>query len=135
MRYTQALLPPGALRIDPELSALAPDALARYAADTAKCGDHYQQGGGTYHCIAYGEADAAVLIGTLGPFASGGNGGSSRGPLEAAGFRWIDDTTGDVTVTGLCVYYFGGRVPLDSGRCSSTGRTEVRGPRSRRPHR
>ncbi|MGW7361142.1 hypothetical protein ACWGI0_32140 [Streptomyces sp. NPDC054802] len=35
MRYTRALLPPGALRIDPELSALAPDALARYAADTA----------------------------------------------------------------------------------------------------
>lgn len=76
-------------------------------------GDHYRQGGGTYYRIAYGEAESAVLISTLGPFASGRNGGSARGALEAAGFRWIDDTAHDLTVTGLCVYHFGDRIPLD----------------------
>jgi hypothetical protein len=76
-------------------------------------GDHYRQGGGTYYRIAYGEAEHAVLISTLGPFVTGRDGASSRGVLEAAGFRWIDDTAHDLTVTGLCVYHFGDRVPLD----------------------
>jgi hypothetical protein len=76
-------------------------------------GDHYRQGGGTYYRIAYGEAEHAVLISALGPFATGRHGASPRDALEAAGFRWIDDTAHDLTVTGLCVYHFGDRVPLD----------------------
>jgi hypothetical protein len=82
------------------------------------CGDHYQQGGGTYHYVNYGEDDDAVLISTLGPFATGHRGGSSREAreaLEAAGFRWIDEATSDITVTDLCVYYFGDRKPLNVG--------------------
>jgi hypothetical protein len=40
---------------------------------------------------------------------------AARAALEAAGFRWIDEETGSITVTDLCVYYFGGRDPLDIG--------------------
>ncbi|MGN9791119.1 hypothetical protein ACTMTU_08440 [Streptomyces sp. OZ13] len=82
------------------------------------CGDHYQQGDGTYHYVNYGEDDDAVLISTLGPFATGDRGGSSgeaREALESAGFRWIDEATSDITVTDLCVYYFGDRKPLSVG--------------------
>ncbi|MGW7285574.1 hypothetical protein ACWGH4_08765 [Streptomyces sp. NPDC054847] len=82
------------------------------------CGDHYQQGGGTYHYVNYGEDDDAVLISTLGPFATGDRGGTSgeaREALEAAGFRWFDEATSDITVTDLCVYYFGDRKPLSVG--------------------
>ncbi|MEJ8646002.1 hypothetical protein WKI68_41865 [Streptomyces sp. MS1.HAVA.3] len=37
---------------------------------------------------------------------------AARAALEAAGFRWIDGTTGSIRVTGLGVYYFGSRDPL-----------------------
>lgn len=32
--------------------------------------------------------------------------------LASAGFRWIDDETGAIRVTDLCVYHFGAREPL-----------------------
>ncbi|MFJ8075097.1 hypothetical protein ACIQ7Q_14490 [Streptomyces sp. NPDC096176] len=109
MRYIEALLPRGGRRVDPEqLCSLFPE-------PPVSCGDEYKQGGGTYHRIAYGEADNAVLISTLGPFATGRRCGSSRDALEAAGFRWIDDTTSGITVTDLCVYYVGDRNPLSVG--------------------
>ncbi|MFF7176987.1 hypothetical protein [Streptomyces sp. NPDC008121] len=82
-------------------------------------GEHHQQGEGTYHVIECGEG--RVLISTLGRFATGdghddgaGEGAPrARAALEGAGFRWIDQVTGSVRVTGLGVYYFGDREPLD----------------------
>ncbi|MFD3333029.1 hypothetical protein ACFWV1_10305 [Streptomyces sp. NPDC058700] len=82
------------------------------------CGEFHQQGGGTYHVIACGAGE--VFVSTLGMFASaaepeGGTEGpaAAREALAAAGFRWIDTTTGAIRVTDLCVYHFGGRRPLD----------------------
>jgi len=81
-------------------------------------GEERRQGSGTYHVIKIGEY--RVLISTLGRFAKGydtgdGTGGApaaARRALERAGFRWIDRTDGAILVTGLCVYYFGTREPL-----------------------
>ncbi len=74
-------------------------------------GEHHQQGEGTYHVIACGES--LVRISTLGRFATSYDADpTAHQALEAAGFRWIDDETGAIKVTDLCVYYFGGRVPL-----------------------
>ncbi|MEU2118143.1 hypothetical protein ABZ567_21460 [Streptomyces sp. NPDC016459] len=82
------------------------------------CGEFHQQGGGTYHVIECGAG--RVFVSTLGMFASaaeseGGTEGQDavREALAAAGFRWIDTTTGAIRVTDLCVYHFGGRGPLD----------------------
>ncbi|QNE23472.1 hypothetical protein [Streptomyces sp. INR7] len=79
------------------------------------CGEAHRQGGGTYHVIGYGEGGRSeVLISTLGPFAGNyEDDPAARAALEAAGFRWIDGATGAVRVTGLGVYYFGAREPLD----------------------
>ncbi|MFJ9766362.1 hypothetical protein ACIRUY_21340 [Streptomyces erythrochromogenes] len=79
------------------------------------CGEAHRQGGGTYHVIGYGEGGRSeVFISTLGPFAGGHEDDpAARAALEAAGFRWIDGPTGAVRVTGLGVYYFGAREPLD----------------------
>ncbi len=75
------------------------------------CGQDHQQGRGTYHVIRFGGSH--VLISTLGPFATGHDADpAARRTLESAGFRWIDETTGAITVTDLCVYYFGDRGPL-----------------------
>ncbi|MET9573484.1 hypothetical protein ACFYNW_06880 [Streptomyces virginiae] len=79
------------------------------------CGEAHRQGGGTYHVIGYGEGGRSeVYISTLGPFAGDHEDDpAARAALEAAGFRWIDRSTGAVRVTGLGVYYFGAREPLD----------------------
>ncbi|MFD3943098.1 hypothetical protein [Streptomyces sp. NPDC058579] len=86
------------------------------------CGEDNQQGDGTYHVIE--AAGRRVLISTLGPFATDEEEGyeedsddyaAARQALERAGFRWIDVETGTIRVTGLCVYYFGGRGPLTVG--------------------
>ncbi len=79
------------------------------------CGQVHRQGGGTYHVIGYGEGGRSeVLVSTLGPFAGGdGDDPAARAALEAAGFHWIDGPAGAVRVTGLGVYYFGAREPLD----------------------
>ncbi|WP_432043018.1 hypothetical protein [Streptomyces cadmiisoli] len=75
------------------------------------CGEHNQQGGGTYHVIEFGESE--LSISTLGRFATGADTDlTARQSLESAGFRWIDETTGAIRVTGLCVYYFGKREPV-----------------------
>ncbi|WP_406858827.1 hypothetical protein ABZO31_00710 [Streptomyces sp. HUAS MG47] len=75
------------------------------------CGAYHQQGGGTYHVIKFG--DSAVRISTLGPYASAAESGmAARPPLEAAGFRWLDEDTAATKVTDLCVYYFGDREAL-----------------------
>ncbi|MCX4735581.1 hypothetical protein [Streptomyces sp. NBC_01363] len=76
------------------------------------CGEDHRQGGGTYHVIRFGESE--ISLSTLGRFAtSHEDEPAARAALEAAGFRWIDPATGAIRVTGLCVYYFGGREPLD----------------------
>ncbi|MEU6298070.1 hypothetical protein [Streptomyces erythrochromogenes] len=79
------------------------------------CGEAHRQGGGTYHVIGYGEGGRSeVFISTLGPFAGDHEDDpAARAALEPAGFRWIDGPTGAVRVTGLGVYYFGAREPLD----------------------
>ncbi|WP_405527246.1 hypothetical protein OG592_06100 [Streptomyces avidinii] len=78
------------------------------------CGDANQQGDGTYDVIGYGEGDGEVWISTLGRFAADWNEDPDvRRALESAGFRWIDDAVGSIRVTGLGVYYFGSRDPLD----------------------
>ncbi|WP_411104822.1 hypothetical protein [Streptomyces sp. cmx-4-9] len=79
------------------------------------CGEVHRQGGGTYHVIRYGGgAGREVEISTLGRFAgSHDEDPAARAALEGAGFRWIDEDTGSVRVTGLGVYYFGSRTPLD----------------------
>ncbi|MGW6709401.1 hypothetical protein ACWGDE_31570 [Streptomyces sp. NPDC054956] len=78
------------------------------------CGEVNQQGDGTYHVIRYGESDGEVHISTLGRFATDDEDDpAAREALESAGFRWIDETIGSIRVTGLDVYYFGSRNPLD----------------------
>ncbi|MFF4452581.1 hypothetical protein [Streptomyces goshikiensis] len=78
------------------------------------CGEAHRQGDGTYDVIGYGENGAEVHISTLGRFAADHNDDPDvRRALEAAGFRWIDHAVGSVRVTGLGVYYFGHRDPLD----------------------
>ncbi|MFI8826527.1 hypothetical protein [Streptomyces sp. NPDC053431] len=106
--------PPG--RPDPD-GQLARATAALTAAGLAPgppvaAGDHHQQGEGTYHVIPCGDED--VRISVLGRFATGHDDRHpARRALEEAGFRWIDGATGGIRVTGLCVYYFGGREPLD----------------------
>ncbi|MEU7698873.1 hypothetical protein [Streptomyces sp. NPDC039028] len=76
------------------------------------CGEEHQQGDGTYHVIEAG--GHRLLISTLGPFVTA----EERLPeaamraLASAGLRWIDDVTGAIRVTDLCVYSFGARDPL-----------------------
>ncbi|MFD3555335.1 hypothetical protein ACFWWA_25035 [Streptomyces goshikiensis] len=78
------------------------------------CGEAHRQGDGTYDVIGYGENGAEVHISTLGRFAADHEDDPDvRRALEAAGFRWIDHAVGSVRVTGLGVYYFGHRDPLD----------------------
>ncbi|WP_404962447.1 hypothetical protein [Streptomyces sp. 147326] len=79
------------------------------------CGEAHRQGGGTYHVIGYGEgAGNEVFISTLGRFAGDHEDDPAvRAALETAGFRWIGGSTGSIRVTGLGVYYFGSREPLD----------------------
>lgn len=78
------------------------------------CGEANSQGDGTYDVIGYGEGDGEVHISTLGRFAAGHDDDPVvRRALETAGFRWIDHAVGSVRVTGLGVYYFGSREPLD----------------------
>ncbi|MEV0040088.1 hypothetical protein [Streptomyces sp. NPDC050804] len=65
------------------------------------CGEHNQQGDGTYHVIEFGESE--LFISTLGRFATGYEDDFiARRALESAGFRWIDGTTGAIRVTDLC---------------------------------
>ncbi|ARE73227.1 hypothetical protein B6R96_04155 [Streptomyces sp. Sge12] len=78
------------------------------------CGEAHHQGDGTYDVIGYGAVGREVHISTLGPFAADWNEDPGvRRALESAGFRWIDDAVGSIRVTGLGVYYFGSRDPLD----------------------
>ncbi|MGW7453997.1 hypothetical protein [Streptomyces sp. NPDC054787] len=78
------------------------------------CGEVHRQGDGTYDVIGYGESGGEVHISTLGRFAAEENDDPAvRGALESAGFRWIDQAVGSIEVTGLGVYYFGRRDPLD----------------------
>ncbi|MEU5851080.1 hypothetical protein [Saccharopolyspora shandongensis] len=75
------------------------------------CGTGYSEGDGTYNEIRHG--GTTVRVSTLGRFVTGNEDVAVRGALEAAGFRWIDRTLGSIKVTGLCVYFFGDREPLD----------------------
>ncbi|MFG2988263.1 hypothetical protein ACGFZK_02950 [Streptomyces sp. NPDC048257] len=78
------------------------------------CGDAHRQGDGTYDVIGYGDSGGEVHISTLGRFAADHDDHPQvRRALESAGFRWIDDAVGSIRVTGLGVYYFGSRDPLD----------------------
>ncbi|MFG2712350.1 hypothetical protein ACGFX2_17620 [Streptomyces goshikiensis] len=78
------------------------------------CGEAHRQGDGTYDVIGYGENGGEAHISTLGRFAADGDDDPDvRRALEAAGFRWIDQAVGSIRVTGLGVYYFGYRDPLD----------------------
>jgi hypothetical protein len=91
-------------------AALASAGLA--PAPPVSCGDHHHQGDGTYFVIEY--TGGTVFTSTLGPFVAADDADDdARSALEAAGFRWIDETLGAVRVAGLCVYYFGSREPLD----------------------
>ncbi|MFD8073401.1 hypothetical protein ACFV3E_12195 [Streptomyces sp. NPDC059718] len=75
------------------------------------CGEHNQQGGGTYHVIECDESE--LFVSTLGRFVTGHDTDpAARHALESAGFRWIDAPTSEIQVTDLCVYYFGKRDPL-----------------------
>ncbi|MHC6630631.1 hypothetical protein ACYTFC_31805 [Streptomyces globosus] len=77
------------------------------------CGEAHQQGDGTYHVIEYG-AGKELSISTLGPWAGDFEGDAdARAALESAGFHWMDATTGATRVSGLHVYYFGSRQPMD----------------------
>ncbi|RSS68890.1 hypothetical protein [Streptomyces sp. WAC06614] len=77
------------------------------------CGEAHRQGDGTYHVIEYGDG-RELFLSTLGPYAGDHEDDpEARAALEAAGFRWIDAERGAVRVTGLGVYYFGARIPLD----------------------
>ncbi|MET9954345.1 hypothetical protein ABZ135_22750 [Streptomyces sp. NPDC006339] len=76
------------------------------------CGEHHQQGDGTYHVIECDGED--VLVSTLGRFVmSHDDDHPARLPLQEAGFRWIERETADTEVTDLWVYYFGHRGPRD----------------------
>jgi hypothetical protein len=75
-------------------------------------GEINAQGDGTYHVIDL--AVSAVSVSTLGAFVTGDQSLTHvREVLERAGFRWLDETLARTTVTGLPVYYFGSRDPLD----------------------
>ncbi|MFJ2056139.1 hypothetical protein ACIOMM_09375 [Streptomyces sp. NPDC087908] len=79
------------------------------------CGDDNQQGDGTYYVIEAG--GDRLLLSTLGPFVTAAEPLPEAvvRALVSAGFRWIDDETGALRVTDLCVYYFGAREPLTVG--------------------
>ncbi|MEV6583155.1 hypothetical protein AB0M92_33925 [Streptomyces sp. NPDC051582] len=78
------------------------------------CGEARHQGDGTYDVIGYGPGGGEVHVSTLCRFAAGRGGEPHvRRALESAGFRWIDDAVGSIRVTGLGVYHFGSRDPLD----------------------
>lgn len=88
------------------------------------CGEAHRQGGGTYDVIGYGgdggedgverEHGRELHLSTLGRFATDDDDDPvARRALEGAGFRWIDQAVGSVRVTGLGVYYFGHRDPLN----------------------
>ncbi|KJS52391.1 hypothetical protein VM98_31730 [Streptomyces rubellomurinus subsp. indigoferus] len=80
--------------------------------EPVSAGEDNQQGDGCYHVI-YHHEDVSLFVSTLGPFVHGDEGEEIlRGPLERAGLRWIDDAVTETVVAGLCVYYFGERVPL-----------------------
>ncbi|MGW1432632.1 hypothetical protein ACWD6K_28930 [Streptomyces sp. NPDC002431] len=99
-------------QLDRATAALTAAGLAPHP--PVSCGEYHQQGGGTYHVIGLGSEGGAVSLSTLGPFATSHTPEpAARAALEAAGFRWITPRTGAIRVTGLCVYYFGGRRPLD----------------------
>ncbi|MGW8994588.1 hypothetical protein ACWGRF_32295 [Streptomyces zhihengii] len=77
-------------------------------------GEHNHQGEGTYWVLPRGEYP--VCVSTLGRFVTCHDPDPAvRRALEAAGFRWFDPAVDDVTVTGLCVYFFGSREPLGAG--------------------
>ncbi|MFJ6479648.1 MULTISPECIES: hypothetical protein [unclassified Streptomyces] len=77
------------------------------------CAEDNGTGDGTYHVIRYGQSGAAVLISTLGRFATGDDDDPAvRRAVESAGFRWLDEAVGSIQVTDLGVYYFGSRDPL-----------------------
>jgi hypothetical protein len=81
-------------------------------APAVSCGDHHGQGHGTYWVLQH--AGGHVLVSTLGPFATGDDENTAaRTALTDNGFRWIDRPLGMVVVTGLCVYHFGDRDPLN----------------------
>ncbi|MFI1936191.1 hypothetical protein ACH44C_03180 [Streptomyces purpureus] len=108
--------PPQPLDVEQQLgsavSALAAAGLA--PRPPVSCGEANQQGGGTYHVIGYGEDGGEVFVSTLGRFAGDYEDDPVvREALEGAGLRWIDGSTGAIRVTGLGVYYFGSRDPLD----------------------
>jgi hypothetical protein len=113
-----------ALVTDPPAAADMDDRLRRAMAALAAAGltpgapvpigEHNQQGDGTYYVVPYDGKN--LCVSTLGPFVTAHDPDPAARPaLEAAGFRWIDEETGSITVTDLCVYYFGDRDPLDIG--------------------
>ncbi|MGN9791113.1 hypothetical protein ACTMTU_08410 [Streptomyces sp. OZ13] len=113
-----------ALATDPPTAADMDDRLRRATAALAAAGltpgapvpigEHNQQGDGTYYVIPHNGKH--LCVSTLGPFTTAHDPDpAARSALEAADFRWIDEETGSITVTDLCVYYFGGRAPLDVG--------------------
>lgn len=113
-----------ALVTDPPAAADMDDRLRRATAALAAAGltpgapvpigEHNQQGDGTYYVVPYDGKN--LCVSTLGPFVTAHDPDPAARPaLEAAGFRWIDEETGSITVTDLCVYYFGDRDPLDIG--------------------
>ncbi|MGW1681271.1 hypothetical protein [Saccharopolyspora sp. NPDC002376] len=69
------------------------------------------EGENTYNEIKH--EGGTVCVSTLGRFVTSyAENPAARSALEAAGFRWIDETLRSTTVTGLCVYFFGSREPL-----------------------
>ncbi|WP_405569458.1 hypothetical protein OG317_12180 [Streptomyces sp. NBC_01167] len=107
--------PPPRVDVDEQLRRATAALTAAHLApgQPVSCGEHHQQGDGTYHVIAYG-GGKEVCVSTLGRFATGHDTDpAARQALESAGFRWIDEATGAIPVTDLCVYYFGNRAPLD----------------------
>jgi len=98
-----------------ELLRRATDALNAAGLSPAppvSCGDHHGQGHGTYSVIDHDGGH--VLVSSLGRFVTGADANTAaRTALAANGFRWIDRTLGTILVTGLCVYHFGDRDPLE----------------------
>jgi len=112
----EALCTEPPVRPDPDeqlrRAAGALTAAGRLPQPPVSCGEYHRQGGGTYHVIKFD--GGALLVSTLGRFATGRDVDAGvRQALESAGFRWIDEAVGAITVDGLCVYYFGRREPLD----------------------
>jgi hypothetical protein len=102
--------PPASPNIDNQLRQAMAALTAAGLAPTppVSCGEHHQQGDGTYHVINFGNSE--IHVSTLGRFVTGDD--AARHVLESAGFRWIDPTIGAIQVTDLHVYYFGRRAPL-----------------------